>query len=147
MGFHHPSGMSPGMHRILTVLQSAAKPLSSEDIIELAALSPSGAKECIARLRKRNLLDVKRLVNKKRGRITLHFALNENAPRSEFGLWKTEIQVLQLVANGKTDGEMAEILGMSAGAVNRIVTRILDVFGAANRVGAVAIGFRKGILS
>lgn len=54
------------------------------------------------------------------------------------GLTPREIQVMQLVARGNTDAEIAESLGISDRTVERHVSNVLNKLGCRNRSEAVA---------
>jgi two-component system NarL family response regulator len=62
------------------------------------------------------------------------------------GLTRREIQVLQLVADGKGNKEIAVALSISEGTVKTHVSSILAKLHAADRTQAVTIALRRGIL-
>ncbi len=62
------------------------------------------------------------------------------------GLTRREIQVLQLVADGKGNKEIAVALSISEGTVKTHVSAILTKLDAADRTQAVTIALRRGIL-
>lgn len=55
-------------------------------------------------------------------------------------------EVLILIANGLTNREMADYLGVGEETVKTHVQTLLDNLPAKNRAHAVAIGFRRGLL-
>ncbi|HWW87211.1 MAG TPA: response regulator transcription factor [Vicinamibacterales bacterium] len=57
-----------------------------------------------------------------------------------------ETQVLELVAKGMGNNEIADQLGTAGGTVKMHVQNILEKLGAADRTHAVAIAIRRGIL-
>jgi len=61
-------------------------------------------------------------------------------------LTRREIQVLQLVANGKGNKEIAVALSISEGTVKTHVSAILAKLAAGDRTQAVTIALRRGIL-
>ena len=61
------------------------------------------------------------------------------------GLSAREVEVLELVAAGMTNGEIAERLFITRKTAAVHVTHILDKLGVANRVGAAMIGARVGL--
>lgn len=65
--------------------------------------------------------------------------------RSTAGLTPREVDVLKLVAAGKSNKEIARMMGIGMQTVKTHVSHILAKMGAPDRAGAVAIGFRKGI--
>lgn len=62
------------------------------------------------------------------------------------GLTRREIQVLQLVAYGKGNKEIAVALSISEGTVKTHVSSILAKLNAADRTQAVTIALKRGIL-
>lgn len=62
------------------------------------------------------------------------------------GLTRREVQVLQLVADGKGNKEIAVVLSISEGTVKTHVSSILAKLAAADRTQAVTIALRRGIL-
>jgi len=62
------------------------------------------------------------------------------------GLTRREIRVLQLVADGKGNKEIAVALSISEGTVKTHVSSILAKLEAADRTQAVTIALRRGIL-
>jgi DNA-binding NarL/FixJ family response regulator len=63
-----------------------------------------------------------------------------------FGLTERELDVLRLLAEGRTDREIAETLFISAKTVGHHVTRILGKLGVESRTGAVALAIRRGLV-
>ncbi|GAX89538.1 response regulator transcription factor [Effusibacillus lacus] len=61
-------------------------------------------------------------------------------------LTPTEIQVLQLVAQEKTNGDIAKELNMAKRTVEYHISSIIQKLGADSRIGAVVKGFQKGII-
>jgi len=62
-------------------------------------------------------------------------------------LSKREIEVLRLVAAGKSNRRIAEELTISTNTVDRHVSHILGKIGAANRAEAAAYAARQRLLS
>jgi DNA-binding CsgD family transcriptional regulator len=62
-------------------------------------------------------------------------------------LSERELEILTLVAEGRTDNEIAIRLYMSAKSVSWYVKEIRARFGARSRAHAVALAMRQGILS
>jgi two-component system NarL family response regulator len=62
------------------------------------------------------------------------------------GLTRREIQVLQLVADGKGNKEIAVALSISEGTVKTHVSSILAKLDAADRTQAVTVALKRGIL-
>ena len=61
-------------------------------------------------------------------------------------LSERQIQVLALVAEGKTDNEIAIQLGLSAKTISSYVQHIRHRFEAQSRAQAVALAIRQGLL-
>lgn len=57
-----------------------------------------------------------------------------------------QLEVLQLVARGLSNSDIANVIGISAPVVNEHVRAVLAKIGAANRTEAVAIALRKHLL-
>ena len=64
----------------------------------------------------------------------------------ETNLSKREIEVLQMVAGGTTNKEVAEALFISENTVKGHLSRILEKMNARNRQQAVAMAMEKGII-
>ena len=62
-------------------------------------------------------------------------------------LSRRELECLRLVARGKTDWEIATILGLSTHTVRQYVKRARAAYGAVSRTQVVAYGLRDGWLS
>jgi predicted ATPase/DNA-binding CsgD family transcriptional regulator len=67
------------------------------------------------------------------------------AERLPFDLTPREAEVLQLVAEGASDAEIAERLIVSVRTVNRHVANILGKTGASNRTAAAALALRSSL--
>jgi DNA-binding CsgD family transcriptional regulator/tetratricopeptide (TPR) repeat protein len=68
-------------------------------------------------------------------------------PSNELNLSERELQVLSLVAAGRTNGQIAAELYISPKTASVHVTHILDKLGAANRAEAAMIAERAGLLA
>jgi DNA-binding CsgD family transcriptional regulator/tetratricopeptide (TPR) repeat protein len=68
------------------------------------------------------------------------------APAPQTNLSRREIEVLRLVADGRTNGEIAEELFITRKTAGVHVTHILDKLGVANRVEAAMAASRLGLL-
>jgi DNA-binding NarL/FixJ family response regulator len=64
-----------------------------------------------------------------------------------FGLTARELEVLQLLVDGRADREIADALFLSPRTVHHHVANVLAKLGAANRVGAVEVARAAGLLS
>jgi DNA-binding NarL/FixJ family response regulator len=73
--------------------------------------------------------------------------LAETAARSEAGLLSSrELEVLHLIASGKTNGEIGRLLVISPSTVSHHVSNILAKTGAGNRTEAAAYAHRANLL-
>jgi DNA-binding NarL/FixJ family response regulator len=61
-------------------------------------------------------------------------------------LSKREIEVLQKIAGGNRNGDIASLLFISEETVKGHIKHIMEKLGASDRTGAVAIGIRRGII-
>jgi membrane protein implicated in regulation of membrane protease activity/DNA-binding CsgD family transcriptional regulator len=77
-------------------------------------------------------------------------AIEENdsspAPDDPFGLSARELEVLQLVAEGRTNAEIADSLVISLRTVHHHVSHILDKLDASTRTEAVRIAAEHGLI-
>ena len=72
--------------------------------------------------------------------------VNARAPAYPDGLTQREVEVLRLVAAGKTDREIAEELVIGVRTVSTHVSNILGKIRAANRTEAVSYATRNGLV-
>jgi DNA-binding NarL/FixJ family response regulator len=95
---------------------------------------------------RRELLDTIRAVHagKKSISAEISFQLAEHAAQE--ALTSLEIGVLQLIAEGKANKEIAGRLSLNEDAVKRQVRSILSKLDASDRTHAVTIGLRRGII-
>ncbi|MCD1264522.1 hypothetical protein B5M44_25920 [Shinella sumterensis] len=63
---------------------------------------------------------------------------------SETPLKPRQIDVLKLLADGKSAREAAEILGISRHTANSYIAKAFDITGTHNTNGLLGIAFRKG---
>ena len=63
------------------------------------------------------------------------------------GLSQREVEVLRLVAQGKSNREIGEELGISEGTARRHVSNIYQKIGVNNRSEATSYALREGLLS
>jgi DNA-binding NarL/FixJ family response regulator len=64
----------------------------------------------------------------------------------EESLSKREVDVLQKIAGGNRNGDIAALLFISEETVKGHVKHIMEKLGASDRTEAVAIGIRRGII-
>ena len=65
---------------------------------------------------------------------------------SEEGLSGREVEVLELVARGKGNKEIARTLWISEATVKSHLLHVYEKLGAADRASAVAVAMQRGIL-
>ena len=91
-------------------------------------------------------LGMRPLVERVTERIERVQALPGAAPRYPAGLTEREVEVLRLIAAGKSNREIAEELVISLNTVFRHVSNIFTKIGAANRVEAASYATRHGLV-
>src|SRR5689334_8772815 len=67
------------------------------------------------------------------------------AAAASAGLTRREVEVLRLIAGGRTNRQIAQELFLSERTVARHVSNILGKLGLANRAGATAFAFEHGL--
>ena len=71
----------------------------------------------------------------------------ERVPAYPDGLTQREVEVMRLIASGKTNIEIAEELVIAEGTARRHVANIYEKNGAANRAEATRYALSQGVLS
>lgn len=61
-------------------------------------------------------------------------------------LTEREIECLRWTAEGKTSWEVGVILSLSESAVNKHIMRAVEKLNCSNKIHAVAVGLRSGII-
>ncbi len=97
-------------------------------------------------LPRRQLLDVIRKVHSGRKHIPPEVAMHLAEHVGQDALSKREVEVLQTIALGKRNSEIAVLLFISEETVKGHIKHILEKLGASDRTEAVAIGVRRGII-
>ena len=92
------------------------------------------------------LLDVIRLVHAGKKRIPPEIASQLAEHMADEALTEREVEVLQQVANGNKNRDIANKLFISEETVKVHIKHIMEKLGAADRTQAVAIGIRRGII-
>ena len=90
-------------------------------------------------------LGMRPLVERVNQRIEQVQALPETPPAYPDGLSHREVEVLRLIASGKTNLEIAEGLVIAEGTARRHVANIYEKIGAANRVEAASYAAQHGL--
>lgn len=67
--------------------------------------------------------------------------------RAASGLTRAEVEVLQLLATGRTQDEIAEELGISRTSVKKRIERARDGINATNSIHAVALAMKNGSIT
>ena len=106
----------------------------------------AGARAYILKGHDRELLETIHLVMDGRKRIPPEVAaeLAEHATDDELSV--REIEVLQLIAAGNSNKQIADLLYIAEATVKSRVTNILSKLGASDRAHAVSIGLKRGII-
>jgi DNA-binding NarL/FixJ family response regulator len=71
--------------------------------------------------------------------------LDEPSGDNGFGLTSREVEVLKLVADGRSNGQIAEQLFISRKTASVHVSNILGKLGVTTRVEAAALAHRRGL--
>jgi len=72
-------------------------------------------------------------------------SMGEGAEPTEFGLTERQAEVLGLMASGKSNREIAALLGLSEGTVKIHLTAIFKALGVTSRTQAMVVVARNGI--
>ena len=116
------------------------------DVQALRALKAGARAYLLKNSLHKELLDVIRAVHA--GRKTLSpevsFQLAEHS--AEESLTPAEVRVLSLIAEGKSNKEIAAVLSVTEDAVKGQVRSILSKLGANDRTHAAIIGIKRGII-
>ena len=92
------------------------------------------------------LVDAVRQVHAGRKRIPQEIAAQLAEHIADERLTEREVDVLQHVAGGNRNKDIAELLSISEETVKVHVKHIMEKLGASDRTAAVAIGVRRGII-
>jgi DNA-binding NarL/FixJ family response regulator len=144
----------PGLNGIETMIRILAEfpdarvivlTTYSRDVQVLRALR-AGARAYLLKGHDRELIETIHAVLEGRKRIPPEVAaeLAEHATDDE--LSEREIEVLQLIAAGNSNKQIADLLCIAEATVKSRVTNILSKLGASDRAHAVTIGLKRGII-
>jgi PAS domain S-box-containing protein len=78
--------------------------------------------------------------------ITTQRAPSPAARLEEYGLTQRQLEVLQLLAAGKSTGEIAEALHISKTTVRNHIAHLLTTLGVHTRIQAIMVGSRLGLI-
>jgi DNA-binding NarL/FixJ family response regulator len=95
---------------------------------------------------RKQLVDMIRKVHAGRKHIPPEIAAHLAEHMGEESLSKREVDVLQKIAGGNRNGDIAALLFISEETVKGHVKHIMEKLGASDRTEAVAIGLRRGII-
>lgn len=106
----------------------------------------AGARAYLLKGHDRELIETIHAVMEGRKRIPSEVAaeLAEHATDDE--LSEREIEVLKLIAGGKSNKQIADLLSVAEATAKSRVTNILSKLSASDRAHAVAIGLKRGII-
>jgi two-component system NarL family response regulator len=110
------------------------------------AIEAGAAGFLLKTVRREELIDAIRAAHQGRRSFPPQVAsrLVEYGPRSD--LTAREIEVLDLVANGKSNKEIGRVLGISEGTVKGHVSAILTKLDASDRTSAVTVALKRGLI-
>jgi len=95
---------------------------------------------------RKQLVDMIRKVHTGRKQIPLEIATHLAEHMGEEPLSKREIEVLEKIAGGNRNIDIAKLLFISEETVKGHIKHIMEKLGASDRTEAVAIGIRRGII-
>jgi DNA-binding NarL/FixJ family response regulator len=95
---------------------------------------------------RRQLVETIRKVHAGRKHIPPEIAAHLAEHMGDEALSKREVDVLQKIAGGNRNGDIAALLFISEETVKGHVKHIMEKLGASDRTEAVAIGIRRGII-
>lgn len=96
---------------------------------------------------RRELVETIRKVHKGRRHVPPEVAMQLAEHMDQDALSRREIEVLEKIAGGNRNSDIASILFISEETVKGHVKHIMEKLGASDRTEAVAIGLRRGIIS
>ncbi len=118
-----------------------------EGDVEIQRALAAGARGYILKnMRPKDLIEVVRQVHAGKKRIPQEIAAQLAEHVSDETLTEREIDVLQHVAGGNRNRDIAERLFISEETVKVHVKHIMEKLGASDRTGAVSIAVRRGII-
>ena len=106
----------------------------------------AGARAYILKGHDRELLEAIRAVHQGRKRIPSEVAAELAQHAIDDELSAREIDVLRLIAAGKSNKQIADLLSVAEATVKSRVTNILSKLGASDRAHAVTISLKRGII-
>ena len=110
------------------------------------ALQAGAAGYMLKTMPRRQLVETIRKVHAGKKHIPPEIAAHLAEHMGEESLSKREVDVLQKIAGGNRNGDIAALLFISEETVKGHVKHIMEKLGASDRTEAVAIGIRRGII-
>src|SRR5271166_6767985 len=115
--------------------------------VEIQRALESGARAYMLKsMPPRELVEVIRQVHAGKKRITAEIAAHLAEHYSDEALTEREVQVLQQIAGGNRNRDIADKLFITEETVKVHIKHIMEKLGASDRTQAVAIGVRRGII-
>jgi DNA-binding NarL/FixJ family response regulator len=141
-----------GIDAMVTILSSSPRArvimvTSSEGDVEIERALEGGAKGYILKsMPPREVLDAIRKVHSGNKAIPPEIAMQLANHMSDETLTAREIEILQQVAEGNRNRDIADRLFISEGTVKVHLQHIMDKLGASDRTQAITIAVRRGII-
>jgi DNA-binding NarL/FixJ family response regulator len=141
-----------GIDAMITILSGSPQArvimvTSSEGDVEMERALEGGAKGYILKsMPPREVLEAIRKVHAGRKAIPPEIAAQLADHMSDETLTVREIEILQLVAEGNRNRDIADRLFISEGTVKVHIQHIMDKLGASDRTQAITIAVRRGII-
>jgi DNA-binding NarL/FixJ family response regulator len=110
------------------------------------ALQAGAAGYMLKTMPRKQLVEMVRRVHAGKKHIPPEIAAHLAEHMSDESLSKREVDVLQKIAGGNRNGDIAALLFISEETVKGHVKHIMEKLGASDRTEAVAIGIRRGII-
>jgi DNA-binding NarL/FixJ family response regulator len=110
------------------------------------ALQAGAVSYMLKTMPRRQLVETIRRVYSGKKHIPPEIAAHLAEHMGDESLSKREVDVLQKIAGGNRNGDIAELLFISEETVKGHVKHIMEKLGASDRTDAVAIGIRRGII-
>jgi DNA-binding NarL/FixJ family response regulator len=110
------------------------------------ALQAGAAGYMLKTMPRRQLVEMIRKVHAGKKQIPPEIAAHLAEHMGDESLSKREVDVLEKIAGGNRNGDIAELLFISEETVKGHVKHIMEKLGASDRTEAVAIGIRRGII-
>jgi len=141
-----------GIDAMITILSSSPEAriirvTSSEGDVEMQRALEGGAKGYILKsMAPKEVLEAIRKVHSGKKAIPAEIATRLANHMSDETLTAREIEILQQVAEGNRNRDIAERLFISEGTVKVHIQHIMDKLGASDRTQAITIAVRRGII-